>query len=88
MQKIKTKKDSILATHQKHKKAKQAICDLLLKAIQQTTAGNDVTALRYDPEKEVVYVDFECSRGGRVINVACDSGWAMIKDIVNHIDIG
>ena len=66
---------------------KQEILNLLVKAIQQTRAGQDVVDLRYDPDKEVVYVDFEHSQSGRIINVALDSGWAMIKDVVNHIDI-
>lgn len=67
---------------------KQKVCDLLLKAIQRTRAGEDVTALRYDSAKEVVHVDFENGLDGRIINVAMDSEWAMIKDIVNQIDIG
>lgn len=66
----------------------QHILDLLRIVIAQTRAGEDVTALRYDADRELVYVDFESGKNGRVINVACDSGWAMIKDVVNHIDIG
>lgn len=57
-------------------------------AIKNTSAGADVTALRYIPEEETVHVDFESGPDGRVINVAMDSNWAMIKDVVNHIDIG
>ena len=60
----------------------------MLQAIQATEAGNDVTELEYDPKEEVVYVNFEHAYHGRTINVAMDSGWAMIKDVVNHIDIG
>ena len=67
---------------------KQTICDLLCEAIRATTAGDDLVALRYDPEKEIVHADFEHAYDARHINVACDSGWAMIKDIVNNIDIG
>ena len=68
---------------------KQLICDLLLDAIRQTRAGNDVIALKFDEGKEVVEVFFDGSTApGRTINVALDSGWAMIKDIVNQIDIG
>ena len=85
MIKVTTKKTE---TASKTAGSKQVILDLLLPAIQATSAGDDVTALRYDPEKEVVYVDFECQRSGRVINVAMDSGWAMIKDVVKHMDIG
>lgn len=66
----------------------QYILNLLLLAIRQTRAGEDVKALRYDADRELVYVDFESGKNGRVINVAMDSEWAMIKDVVNHIDIG
>ena len=66
----------------------EAILYFLRMAINKTSAGSDVTGLRYDPEKEVVYVDFISGNAGRVINVAMDSEWAMIKDIVKHIDIG
>lgn len=72
------------------KGAKQEVCDLLLEAIRRTRAGEDVTALRYVKEEysETVHVDFESGKDGRIINVAHDSEWAMIKDIVKHIDIG
>lgn len=69
---------------------KQQILNYLLKAIQATRAGNDVSALRYDEKDEMVYV----YSGGvtrfwsRSINVAMDSGIAMLKDVINHIDIG
>lgn len=67
---------------------KQKTMDLLLRAIQSTSAGEDVTALRYDPLMETVHVDFLSGKDGRIINVAMDSAWAMIKDVINHIDIG
>ena len=66
---------------------KQKVMDLLLTAIQATNCGEDVTALRYIPEEETVHVDFVSGEDGRIINVAMDSTWAMIKDVVNHIDI-
>ena len=68
--------------------AKQYVLNKLLKAIQGTRAGADVTALRYDAVNETVHVDFVTGLDGRLINVAMDSEWAMIKDVVNHIDIG
>ena len=68
-------------------KTKQVICNLLCAAIASTSAGDDLVALRYDPVKEIVHVDFRDAYDARQINVAMDSGWAMIKDIVNHIDI-
>ena len=68
---------------------KQQILNLLLKAIQATRAGNDVSALDYDAEKELVYVYFGGSGfPGRSINVVMDSGIALLKDVINHIDIG
>lgn len=61
----------------------------LLKAIQHTGAGIDVTALIYDKQDEAVKVFFDNRKTpGRIINVAMDSDWAMIKDVINHIDIG
>lgn len=68
-------------------KSKQEVLDLLLPAIQATNCGEDVTALRYVPEEETVHVDFISGKDGRIINVAMDSTWAMIKDVVKHIDI-
>lgn len=67
---------------------KQLILDRLLLAIRETRAGEDVVNLRYDPEKELVHVDFMSGNDGRIINVACDSGIAMIRDVLMHIDIG
>lgn len=73
---------------EERKNRMQHILDLLRIVIAQTQEGEDVTALRYDADRELVYVDFESGKNGRVINVAMDSEWAMIKDVVNHIDIG
>ena len=68
---------------------KQQILDYLLKAVQATRAGNDVSALKFDADKELVYVYFDNSTTpGRSINVAMDSGIAILKDVINHIDIG
>ena len=69
------------------KENKQQILDALLVAIQSTRAGDDVTKLEYNAESETVNVYFNGALGRR-INVAMDSGIAMIKDVVNHIDIG
>lgn len=67
---------------------KQAVLNKLLEAIRMTRAGEDVTALRYDEVKERVHVDFESGFDGRIINVAMDSDWAMIKDVIRYLDIG
>ena len=58
-------------------------------AIKQTRAGDDLNKLVYDKENEQVYGYFgEQTEPARTINVHLDSGWAMIKDVVNHLDIG
>ena len=68
---------------------KQAILDALKVAINLTRAGDDVTKLEYDSEKELVNVHFRNEKyPARQINVAMDSGYAMLKDVMNHIDIG
>lgn len=86
--KIHTKKRTYINVTPGRTSGKQVICDLLCKAIQQTAAGDDLVALRYDPATEIVHADFADAYDARRINVAMDSGWAMIKDIVRHIDIG
>ena len=69
---------------------KQKVLDKLLEAIRATCAGSDVTALRLEVNgyEETVHVDFESGKDGRLINVSMDSCWAMVKDVVKHIDIG
>lgn len=63
---------------------KQEICDRLLPALQKTRALHDLEDLEYrvDPKEEV----WAIFRGGvRKINVAADSGLAMIRDIVEAL---
>lgn len=68
---------------------KQHICDLLTAVISETRAGDDLSWLEYDEDEEVVKVYFNQNTfPSKVINVACDSGWAMIRDIVKRLDIG
>ena len=85
--KIFTKKKKNFVNPRTNNKSKQIICDLLCGAIKATSAGDDLVALRYDPVTEIVHADFRETYDARQINVAMDSGWAMIKNIVNHIDI-
>ena len=71
---------------------KQAVLNLLLEVMQATSAGYDVAALRYDPYSETVHVDFagdggQIHKDGRIINVAMDSDWAMVKDVVKHAEL-
>lgn len=62
---------------------KQKICDLLAEALRATDNAYDLVSLTYDKDKEIVEVRF--LNGNRLINVAMDSGTAMIRDIVNHL---
>ena len=59
---------------------KWEICSLLCKALQKTRGASDLLSLEFDPESEIVTAIF--THGKRKINVACDSGTAMILDIV------
>lgn len=63
---------------------KHDICRALLPVLRMTRALRDLEDLEYQGDTEEVHAVF---RGGytKKINVACDSGLAMIKDIVNKI---
>jgi hypothetical protein len=63
---------------------KREIYRLLLATLQATYSASDLVDLEYDGEAEIVTATF-ASGGFRRINVAMDSGTAMIRDIVNHI---
>lgn len=63
---------------------KQKICELLLPALQATRNLYDLGALEYRPEKEIVVAVFK-NGSKKIINVAMDSGTAMILDIVKQI---
>ena len=63
---------------------KQKICDLLLITLQATSNAADVIRLIHDEESETVTVTF-LSGGKRVVNVAMDSGTAMIRDIMANL---
>lgn len=65
---------------------KQKICDLLLVTLQNTRGGEDLTALVYDDTTELVTATFE-NQYHKLCNVACDSGCAMIRDIMKQLDI-
>lgn len=62
---------------------KTEICNELCKVLQLTRDACDLVSLDYDPKLEVVTAVF--AGGKRKINVAMDSGTAMIRDIVNHL---
>lgn len=64
---------------------KQAICNALAETLRLTRQFEDLEYLAYDDKSGTVLVKFE-NGGTRLIGVGLDSGYAMIKDIVNHID--
>ena len=62
---------------------KQWLCLKLLEVLQCTRALYDIEGLYYDPEKETVTAQFP--GGKKIVNVAGDSGIAMICDVLSHI---
>ena len=63
---------------------KQAICEALLITLQLTRHYEDIQSIDYDANTETVTVTYnEISH--RYINVECDSGIAMINDILKNI---
>lgn len=63
---------------------KQLILDKLLEAVQLTRAGKDVVSLILSPDEEHVVI--QCADGNtEFVNVACDSGAAMIRDVMQKI---
>ncbi len=67
----------------KGKEDKKTICKLLCATLQKTRGVADLVSLDYDSESEVVTATFES--GIKKINVAMDSGMAMILNIVNRL---
>lgn len=63
---------------------KQMICDLLCRTLQQTRNQEDLVSLTYNDTKETVVVEYQ-GGGGFEVNVAIDSGIAMIKDILDNL---
>ena len=66
------------------KENKQQICDALMEAFKLTRERDNIVSLEYDVNTEIVCVTY-ASGFKLLINVAMDSGMAMIKDIMNHI---
>lgn len=66
---------------------KQRTCDALTIALATTRQFGDLLRLEYlkDGDYEVVIPHFRGGRG-RSINVHMDSCWALIKDVVNHLE--
>lgn len=62
---------------------KQKILNLLCRALQATDNASDLLSLTYLPHEDAVIVRF--ANGRRQVNVAMDSGTAMIRDVVNNL---
>jgi len=62
---------------------KETICRLLCEVLQKTRGCSDLLSLNLEHEDEIVTATFKS--GSQKINIACDSGMAMIRDIVNHL---
>ena len=65
---------------------KQLILNFLVLVLHQTRDASDVADLIYDPEKETVTVFFT-QGGSRTVNVAMDSGVAMIRDVMKGLGV-
>lgn len=65
---------------------KQAICDALCEALKLTRNYRDIQQLEYckDEIKEIVSVIFS-DYTFKDINVACDSGTALIRDVMKGL---
>ena len=63
---------------------KQRICDLLWFTLQETRYFNDLAGLEYNSKTELVKATF-ANGCIKYANVACDSGIAMIRDIIKQI---
>ena len=66
------------------KEDKQLICNSLCRTLQKTRAGEDIDSLLYHGPDEAVYIMYR-TRLVVKVNVACDSGMAMIKDTMENI---
>lgn len=63
---------------------KQAICKSLCETLQKTRNLQDVMELDYDETSQTVTAVFSDGTE-QLINVAMDSGTAMIQDILNQL---
>ena len=64
---------------------KSKITSALFDLVSITRAGNDISGMRYSMAPEETVTIFYKGGGKRVINVACDSGIALIRDVVRRI---
>lgn len=59
---------------------KETIVKKLSICLKSCRAGADLKTLEYDKEKEIVRCIFD--GGEKTVNVACDSGVALISDVI------
>lgn len=66
---------------------KQYICDMLLNTLKATYSYRDLVDITYIKSKESdeSHVVIHYLSGTRIICTTMDSGFAMVKDIINHI---
>lgn len=64
---------------------KQMICGMLASTLARTRQFNDLFAIVYNEEKEIAECYF-INGGCRKVNVAADSGAAMIRDILRALE--
>lgn len=62
---------------------KQEILDALCECLKLTRDQYDLEELIYDEDTEQVTITW--ANGGTSVNVACDSGVAMIRDVLKAI---
>lgn len=65
---------------------KQKLCNMLCRLLRETRVCSDIVSIKFDEATEIVTVLFD-SGGTRRINVAMDAGHAMIRDIMNHLEV-
>lgn len=63
---------------------KQEILNALLTALKLTRSQHDLEELLYHPDKETVDIIYK--KGAVSVNVAMDSGIAMIRDVLKVMD--
>ena len=63
---------------------KQAICDALAETLRLTRNCEDIIRIEYNPNTECVLICFK-NADPIPTNVACDSGTALIRDIMRRL---
>lgn len=77
--------DEAIAAESKDGENKQLICNLLCWTLKATRDQADLKRLIYHKEADTELVEVIYSEGGTNVNVAMDSGIAMIRDILRAI---